>query len=274
MNVKKIVLLTGSELRHEFFRKYIANDNKINVLATFCESEKGNLQEIIKKEKGNSLRINHLEARSQTEIDFFGIYCEAIEDKSNPFFIEKGEINDVDKVEKIVELAPDIIISYGCSIIRSDLLEVFKGRFINIHLGLAPYYRGAGTNFWPFVNNELACIGSTFMHIDAGIDTGMIIHQVRAKISFHDNIHQIGNRLIKDSFVECKKLIKCFDKLGKMEKMLSDNESGRYYRNKDFTESSLEKAYINMRNNSVAQYLDNIEQMESQYPIIKNPSII
>ena len=39
----KVVLITGSELRHEFFRKFIASNSQIKVLATYCESEKGNL---------------------------------------------------------------------------------------------------------------------------------------------------------------------------------------------------------------------------------------
>ena len=65
---------------------------------------------------------------------------------------------------------------------------------------MSPYYRGSGTNFWPFVNNELQFIGATFMHIDEGVDTGEIIHQIRANIFHDDNIHQIGNRLIRIHF--------------------------------------------------------------------------
>ena len=54
------------------------------------------------------------------------------------------------------------------------------------------------------------------MHIDDGIDTGEIIHQIRARKYFNDNIHQIGNRLIKDSFIECVKIIRSFENLDHM----------------------------------------------------------
>jgi hypothetical protein len=50
-------------------------------------------------------------------------------------------------------MSPDLIISYGCSIIKRPLIEYFDKKFINIHLGLSPYYKEGGTNFWPFVNN-------------------------------------------------------------------------------------------------------------------------
>jgi len=34
---KRIIILTGNELRHEFFRKFIALDNKIEIINTYCE---------------------------------------------------------------------------------------------------------------------------------------------------------------------------------------------------------------------------------------------
>ena len=118
----KVVLLTGNELRHEFFRKYISSDPDINVLNSYCESEKGNLTEIVRSEAKNNFRLRHLEVRQQTESDFFGLFCNKIKDNSNPIFIAKGEINESILVDKICELNPDIIISYGCSIIKSNLL--------------------------------------------------------------------------------------------------------------------------------------------------------
>jgi phosphoribosylglycinamide formyltransferase 1 len=270
---KKIVLLTGSELRHDFFRKFVASHNEINVLASYCESEKGNLIQIVSQEAENSLRLNHLKARKQTEIDFFQLFCDYIEDRSNPIFIEKGEINDKEHVDAIIHSNPDLIISYGCSIIKSALLTTFKERFINIHLGLSPYYRGSGTNFWPFVNKELELVGTTFMFIDAGIDTGEIIHQIRAEIQYNDNIHQIGNRLIKLSFEECIKIITHFDSLKKLAPLPFDKKDERYYRNRDFNEESLKLAYQNISENLIESYLSEKEERMINKPILKNPAL-
>ena len=64
----------------------------------------------------------------------------------------------------------DVVLVFGTGILREALLSAFPGRLINIHLGLSPYYRGAGTNFWPLVNGEpelqLAALpfGAEFQH--------------------------------------------------------------------------------------------------------------
>ena len=60
-------------------------------------------------------------------------------DKSSPVFIKKGEINDSLIVSRIIDLNPDLLVCYGSSLIKSELLEIFKGKFINVHLGLSPY---------------------------------------------------------------------------------------------------------------------------------------
>ena len=54
---------------------------------------------------------------------------------------------------------------------------MFSRKFLNVHLGLSPYYRGSGTNVWPLINTEPDMVGATLC-IDAGIDNGEIIHQI------------------------------------------------------------------------------------------------
>ena len=266
----KIILLTGSELRHEFFRKYIADQKGIQVQLTTCESLKGNLSETVDIDNNNNLRKLHLSSRNQYEEDFFRLYCDSVEDKSNPKFIDRGCVNNEEIVSTIINLKPDLIISYGCSIIRSELLNIFEGRFINIHLGLSPYYMGSGTNYWPFVNDELQFVGTTFMYIDSGIDTGEIIHQIRAKIFHGDNIHQVGNRLIRDSVIECVKLIKGFEKIGKMKPLEVEINMKKIYKKKDFTENSLIIANKNITEGMISRYLENKSSIDPLYPILQN----
>ncbi|MDC0560155.1 formyl transferase [Flavobacteriaceae bacterium] len=262
--MKKIILLTGNELRHNYFKKFMSSQKEIKVIATYCESDKGSIVKKVNIQQDNNLRKKHLEERNKSEIQFFKNYCEESLDNSNSIFINRGDINSEKNVKEIIALNPDLIISYGCSIIRSRLLEVFENKFINIHLGISPYYRGSGTNFWPFVENELSAIGSTFMHIDSGIDTGDIIHQIRARIKKNDSIHSIGNRLIKDSSAECVKLIENFEKLKRYKK---NNLTGRLYRNKDFSEECIKKAYHNL-DQKIENYLVKKNILDEKFPII------
>ena len=99
------------------------------------------------------------------------------------------------------------------------------------------------------------------MYIDAGVDTGEIIHQLRADICYQDSIHQIGNRLIKDSFVECIKIIKQFYSLERLNPLDFDKSNEKYYRNKDFTEDAIKLAYKNINDNNIIEKYMKIESL-------------
>lgn len=219
------------------------------------------------------LRNFHLMIRDKTEQDFFQVFCDTVTDKSNPILIKKGAINEQSHIDAIIEMSPDLFISYGCSIIKGLLIEYFDKKFINIHLGLSPYYKGAGTNFWPFVNNELTFVGVTFMYLDKGIDTGNIIHQKRAEIKPNDDIHQIGNRLIRDMSKELVKLIHAFPMISGAVGNISGDSNGKVYRMKDYTEDSVRIAYDNLKNGIVMAYIKNKAAIDAEFPIVQNPHI-
>ena len=69
----RIIILTGGETRHEFFRKYISNDPRINVLSTYAEGLENSLETRVRENSESSqLQRHHIAARSQSENDFFG----------------------------------------------------------------------------------------------------------------------------------------------------------------------------------------------------------
>jgi len=271
--LKRIILITSNELRHDFFRKYLASFNEISVLKSYCEIPEKNLLENILTEDKYHLRNKHLIIREQSEKDFFELFCSKIDDKSNPLYISKGTINSDEIVNEIKLMNPDLIVSYGCSIIKSSLLDDFNGKFINIHLGLSPYYRGSGTNFFPFVNDEISCVGATFMYIDEGIDTGKIIHQMRPTINYGDSIHQIGNRLICEMVPICQKLIIYFDDLKDMNPIRFNKKEEKVYRTKDFTEEAVEIMYQKFASGIVEKYINDKIKFDSYFPILQNPKL-
>lgn len=251
----RIVILTGSELRHSYFRLKLAEDPRIEVIQSFCESTRGNVQSKVNRaNEQNSLRIQHLNNREETEYSFFKEYLNKTKDNSKPIFIEKGEINSAERVNAIIRYNPNLIVTYGCSIIKSDLLEVFKSRIMNIHLGLSPYYRGSGTNFWPFVYKELEYVGVTFMHMDSGIDTGEIIHQIQADFMDEDTISTAGNRLIRYMSEVSILLINNFQRLERISVSFPDSPR-RYFSKNDFTEESVERAYKYVENGLIKDYI-------------------
>lgn len=259
----KLIILTGNDLRHEYFRKHIANEKSLNVLSSYCESNKAGSEAIHK----SLIERQHFNARIQSEMDFFKTANLNIIDSSNPIIISKGRVNEMDIVDNIIKDNPDLILCYGASIIKSKLLDIYKGRFINIHLGLSPYYRGSGTNVWPIIDNRLDLIGATFMHIDKGVDTGRIIHQIRSKILLGDSPHTIGNRLIKDMVETCIKLILNFNDLCDMPQL---DKEGKLFRDNDFNEHSCQKLYGNLQNNIIEKFINS----NCDYaPIIENTGL-
>lgn len=241
--MKSVVIITGDELRHKYFRVVLSNDSRFNVASAYCEGVELSLEmRTNKNPKSSSLEKLHVSARTQSEVDFFEEISNNLIDNSNPIKIGKGKINDADVVRKIKELNPDLLVCYGSSLIKAELLEAFEGRFLNVHLGLSPYYRGSGTNVWPLINEEPFMVGATFMYIDAGIDTGKIIHQTRADIFLGDSPHSIGNRLIKKMTRIYADIIANFDELSDEKQPESD---GKLYKIKDFDDTACRKLYSN-----------------------------
>jgi phosphoribosylglycinamide formyltransferase 1 len=248
----RIVVLTSNSIRHKFVANSLIDHADDGLVVTEC-----NPSESIYAEKENlSIIEEHFKLRFDVEKNFF---------KGHDFFNAKTlpilykEVNLQHTFEVIKKFNPDMMFVFGSSIVKEPLLSLLKpGRFVNLHLGLSPYYRGSGTNFWPFVNEELEYVGSTILHIDAGIDTGDIIAHVRPVIEEGDNVHSIGCKVIMSSVITLKKVmdvIKEGKDLKRVRQWIVDN--GRYYKKIDFNENSLLTYKQNMEKGLIKKYIQN-----------------
>lgn len=263
--MKKIIILTADELRHDYFKIRFALEKDIDVLKTYCDrtKKKYNFDNTAEKDIKNI----HFTSRYRTEQDFFEEYVLSFQDNSESEYIERGEINNDKYIENICKLNPDLIVTYGCCIIKPKLIKLFRDKIINVHLGLSPYYYGSGTNFHPFVNGELSAVGCTFMYMDEGIDTGKIIHQIRADIDPCDNIHQVGNRLIKKMTHQFIDLVKNFEKIENKTPQI--DKAGKMYKARDCTAANIQKAYKNVKNGICLEYDRNKVNLDLEFPLVK-----
>ncbi len=271
--MNEIIIFTGAELRHQFMRKALAlADVGCEINCSICEGLEQSLNTRVAGAEDADLRKRHVTARTRSERDFFAPFVALAPDRSRPRYIAKGAINEPENAEAIIDLNPHLIVAYGCSLIREPLISAFSGRILNVHLGLSPYYRGSGTNFWPLVEARPECVGATFLYMDPGIDTGEIIHQIRARVFPGDTPHQIGNRLICDIALVYPEIIRRFEQLTTPEPP-PPPANPRLCRRDDFLEESVETLYKRFEDGMVAEYLENIQQRQAAAPIAVNPQI-
>jgi folate-dependent phosphoribosylglycinamide formyltransferase PurN len=87
-------------------------------------------------------------------------------------------VNDEACLKAINSLQPDIIVVNGTRIISKKILQSTNAVFVNMHVGITPYYRGSHGGYWALRNKDAANFGTTIHLIDAGIDTGAVLKQV------------------------------------------------------------------------------------------------
>ena len=206
-----VIILTTDQIRHKFFINYLSQQKEFNIIACFVER---NLHNHYQK-KISKLQKKHFNIRLKKKKKFFSKYSKI--NLKKIFFIPPKQISKSKKLfNHLKTKSYNYVVSFGCSIIGDDLLKINRAKFINIHLGLSPYYLGSGTNFWPFVNNELQFLGATIMRTEKKIDSGKVLHQIRPNLKNNDDIHDVGNQIIYKIIKDLKFVLKNQYKLKKI----------------------------------------------------------
>lgn len=138
--------------------------------------------------------VYYFEERFKTEM---AIYPDRYFKVTNGGVLVVGpeEINADYVQNEVKDFNPDLILVFGTNILKGSILKL-PALKLNMHLGLSPYFNGTSSNFWPMYQEKFEYVGVTIQYLNAGIDTGNIIGQVRAKIDYNDNPHIIGNKNI------------------------------------------------------------------------------
>ncbi|HVO36008.1 MAG TPA: methionyl-tRNA formyltransferase [Gemmatimonadales bacterium] len=100
-----------------------------------------------------------------------------------------------DFLARMLELAPDlsIVAAYG-HILPQALLDVPARGSVNVHASLLPALRGAAP-IQRAILQGLPETGITIMQMDAGMDTGAILHQVATPIAEDETGGELSERL-------------------------------------------------------------------------------
>ena len=254
----------GIAISHKVWAK------KVEVVGVIYEQKANKHEKTDYGSEGNEIVARHFAQRTTSEKFYFE---NRVVDRAAENFesveIHHGQANSEEMFSWIKAKKPDIIQLFGSSLIKDHLLDAFPQRVVNIHLGLSPYYRGSGTNFWPFVHHKPECVGATIHLAVKKVDAGAILHQFRPSIQATDSIHDVGNKIIRDSPEILAEVLRLYH-LGKIDLVYQDLQQGIVCYRKDLTPASIGEMYDNFAQGIIPAYLSKAENRKAAYPIVEN----
>ena len=85
-------------------------------------------------------------------------------------------------------LKPAVVLLAGCRLLTRKTLAAMTCPVLNYHAGITPKYRGMNGGYWALATQNEENFGATVHLVDAGVDTGGVLHQVRGRPGPDDNI--------------------------------------------------------------------------------------
>lgn len=89
--------------------------------------------------------------------------------------------------ETVARLRPDLVFLVGCRMMKAEVLAAMPCPVLNYHAGINPGYRGMNGGYWALASGDAENFGGTVHLVDAGVDTGATLYQVRGRPRPGDN---------------------------------------------------------------------------------------
>lgn len=115
--------------------------------------------------------------------------------KHNLLVLQPEKISGSPEMEKVIELAPDIIVTAAFGqFLPEKILQAPKFGAINVHASLLPKYRGGAPVHYSIINGEKET-GVTIMEMVKKMDAGDILSQKAIPITKNDDVGTMFERL-------------------------------------------------------------------------------
>jgi methionyl-tRNA formyltransferase len=246
----RTIVLTGNLRRHAYVANSLAR--RLDVACVWLEQKTFDPLSYAGSDQDAAIIRRHFEDRDASEEAYF---ADDIDVAALSRQVAPGGCNNPDEIERMRRLQPDVVLVFGTGLLKQPVIDSFPGRIVNIHLGLSPYYRGAGTNFWPLVNGEPEYCGATIHFLDLGVDSGPIITHVRPELRTSDGPHDIGNKTIVAAAAALAEAAAAVD-AGRV-RGVEQHGDGRVYRRSHFTADAVRRLYANFETGMIERYLRN-----------------
>ena len=244
----RAVVLTSSMRRHNYVANTLAA--RLPVVTVWQEEKSFQPLKYAGSRDDEAVIGRHFDARDASEQAYFADHDRVHAPARR---VPPSGCNDPAEIERMRAARPDVVLVFGTGLLKAPLIDAFPGRILNIHLGLSPYYRGAGTNFWPLVNGEPEYCGATVHFLDIGVDTGPIVAHVRPDIRQGDGPHDIGNRTIAAAAAALGDAAEAHVRAPL--RGVPQAGGGRVYRRADFSAAAVRRLYENFEAGMIEAYL-------------------
>lgn len=260
----KVIVLTSTFLRHQYVVNTLAD--RLDVVGVWQEEKSFVPLSHAGTPDEAAVIQTHFDARDRSEEAWFAGHAALRVGAARTRRVAPGACSTAGEVDQMLACGADAMLVFGTGILKEPLLSAFEGRIINLHLGLSPYYRGAGTNFWPLVNGEPEYVGATIHYLDAGIDTGPMIAHVRPDVEEADGPHEIGNRTIVAA-ARCLADAARAHAEGRV-RAVAQAGGGRLYRRRDFNAAAVLAMREQFAAGMIPAYLSRKAERDAAVPIL------
>ncbi|MBL7070861.1 MAG: hypothetical protein ISS26_01650 [Candidatus Omnitrophica bacterium] len=214
----KVVILTHSSDRHYYFcNRLIENVNVVGVISgakTVYSGFGEKLRKAVSKNgfkyKAGSISLNIFfrkygnlfrQEKEAAEEMFFSGEKDAFQKNYSGLLLAhvgspRRSINDKYYIDLIRQKNPDVIAVMGTCLLGKEIISSAP-HALNLHTGLAPYYRGDSTNLWPIIEEDFGVFGATVHRMSLGIDSGDIIFTKQPAVYRDDTFGKINSRCIE-----------------------------------------------------------------------------
>ncbi len=103
-----------------------------------------------------------------------------------------SDANNVESIQYLRNLAPDLIVLGSSRILKPPLIEIPRIGILNPHPALLPEYRGRDVVAWAI--DQGGPLGVTVHFVDVGVDTGPIAARRHFEVRRGDTLHTLTRR--------------------------------------------------------------------------------
>ncbi len=151
-----------------------------------------------------------------------------LEPAAGQAIVNIGSANSPELVDTIRTREAKVVLLVGCRLLSRQTLDGIHCPVLNYHAGINPKYRGMNGAYWALATGDAENFGATVHLVDAGVDTGDILYQVRGKPRTGDNLTNYALRLAAMSREICIRAVE--DALaGRLSPKTSDMASIQWY---------------------------------------------